>query len=116
MKLIISITAKRYFKAFEFIKKELGKYRLAYLTPYVLNQALLRIAQKVNSKDALRNYQKVIRSFLQLKQKWNGNKNILKGYVKLKQHRIIILLLLFIIKKVSESIEEEIDIKIIDKF
>ncbi len=57
-------TAKRYSEAFESIKKELGKYRLAYLTSYVLNQALLRIAQKVNSKDALRNYQKVIRSSL----------------------------------------------------
>ncbi len=57
-------TAKRYSEAFESIKKELGKYRLAYLTFYVLNQALLRIAQKVNSKDALRNYQKVIRSSL----------------------------------------------------
>ena len=57
-------TTKRYSEAFESIKKELGKYRLAYLTPYVLNQALLRIAQKVNSKDALRNYQRVIRSSL----------------------------------------------------
>lgn len=57
-------TAKRYSEAFETIKKEIGKYKLAYLTPYVLNQALLRIAQKVNSKDALRNYQKVIRSSL----------------------------------------------------
>lgn len=55
-------TAKRYSEAFKSIKKELGKYRLVYLTLYVLNQALLRIAQKVNSKDALRNYQKVIRS------------------------------------------------------
>ena len=55
---------KEYSEAFETIKKEIGKYKLAYLTPYVLNQALLRIAQRVNSKDALRNYQKVIRSSL----------------------------------------------------
>ncbi len=57
-------TAKRYSEAFETIKKEIGKYKLAYLTPYVLNQALLRIAQRVNSKDALRNCQKVIKSSL----------------------------------------------------
>lgn len=42
----------------------MGKYKLAYITPYILNQVLLRIAQRVNSKDALRNYQKVIRSSL----------------------------------------------------
>lgn len=57
-------TAKRYSEAFETIKKEIGKYKLAYITPYILNQALLRIAQKSTSKDALRNYQKVIRSSL----------------------------------------------------
>lgn len=57
-------TAKRYSEAFETIKKEMGKYKLAYITPYILNQALLRIAQRVNSKDALRNYQKVIRGSL----------------------------------------------------
>ncbi len=55
-------TAKRYSEAFETIKKEIGKYKLAYLTLYVLNQALLRTAQRVNTKDALRDYQKVIRS------------------------------------------------------
>ena len=57
-------TAKRYSETFETIKKELGKYRLCALTPYILNQALLKLYQKSNSKESLRNYQKVIKSSL----------------------------------------------------
>ena len=57
-------TAKRYSETFETIKKELGKYKLCALTPYILNQALLKLYQKSNSKESLRNYQKVIKSSL----------------------------------------------------
>jgi len=57
-------TAKRYKETFVTIKNELGKYSLSSLTPYMLNQALLRLAQKTTTKERLRNYQKVIRSSL----------------------------------------------------
>ncbi len=57
-------TAKRYKETFVTIKGELGKYSLSSLTPYILNQALLRLAQKTATKEGLRNYQKVIRSSL----------------------------------------------------
>mgnify|MGYP002453211105 CR=1 FL=1 len=36
-------TAKRYKESFRNIKKELGNYKLSILTPYVLNQALLKL-------------------------------------------------------------------------
>ena len=36
-------TAKRYKESFRNIKKELGNYKLPILTPYVLNQALLKL-------------------------------------------------------------------------
>lgn len=55
-------TAKRYSEAFESIKKELGKYKLCNITPYMLNQALLKLYQRSQTKEALRNYQKVIKS------------------------------------------------------
>ena len=57
-------TAKRYKETFVTIKNELGKYSLSSLTAYMLNQALLRLAQKTTTKERLRNYQKVIRSSL----------------------------------------------------
>ena len=57
-------TAKRYKESYEAIKSEIGKYKLYLLTPYILNQALLRLYQKSNSKEGLRNYQKVIKSSL----------------------------------------------------
>lgn len=57
-------TAKRYSETFETIKKELGKYRLRSITPYILNQALLKLYQKSGTKESLRNYQKVIKSSL----------------------------------------------------
>ena len=57
-------TAKRYKESFEVIKKELGRYRLCNLTPYILNQALLKLYQKAGTKESLRNYQKVIKSSL----------------------------------------------------
>ena len=47
-----------------FIKKELGNYKLSILTPYILNQALLKLYQTSSTKEALRNYQKVIKSSL----------------------------------------------------
>lgn len=57
-------TAKRYLETFETIKKELGKYKLCAITPFILNQALLKLYQKSSSKESLRNYQKVIKSSL----------------------------------------------------
>lgn len=57
-------TAKRYSETFETIKKEIGKYKLCALTPYILNQVLLKLYQKSGTKESLRNYQKVIKSSL----------------------------------------------------
>ena len=57
-------TAKRYKESFGNIKKELGNYKLSAITSYMLNQALLRLYQTSNTKEALRNYQKVIKSSL----------------------------------------------------
>ena len=57
-------TAKRYKEAFRNIKKELGNYKISVLTPYILNQALLKLYQTSGTRDALRNYQKVIKSSL----------------------------------------------------
>ena len=55
-------TAKRYKETFETIKKEIGKYRLNAITPYLLNQTLLKLYQRTGTEDSLRNYQKVIKS------------------------------------------------------
>ena len=57
-------TAKRYRESFEAIKKILGKYRICNITPYLLNQALLKLYQKTGNKESLRNYKKVIKSSL----------------------------------------------------
>ncbi len=57
-------TAKRYKESFGNIKEELGNYKLLVLTPYILNQALLKLYQSSSTKEALRNYQKVIKSSL----------------------------------------------------
>ena len=56
--------AKRYKESFRYIKKELGNYKLSVLTQYILNQALLKLYQTYSTRDALRNYQKVIKSSL----------------------------------------------------
>lgn len=57
-------TAKRYKESFGNIKKELGNFRLSAITPYILNQVLLRLYQTLTTKETLRNYQKVIKSSL----------------------------------------------------
>ena len=57
-------TAKRYKESFETIKKELGRYRLCDITPFLLNKSLLGLYQKTQTKETLRNYQKVIKSSL----------------------------------------------------
>lgn len=57
-------TAKIYKEAFRNIKMELGNYKLSVITPYILNQALLKLYQTSSTRDALRNYQKVIKSSL----------------------------------------------------
>ncbi len=41
-------TAKRYKESFGNIKRELGNYKLSKITPYILNQALLRLYQTSN--------------------------------------------------------------------
>lgn len=55
-------TAKRYKESFNAIKNEIGKFRLNQITPYLLNQTLLKLYQKSTTKEGLRNYQKVIKS------------------------------------------------------
>lgn len=57
-------TVKRYKESFSNIKEELGNYKLSVLTPYILNQALLKLYQTSSTKEALRNYQKVIKNSL----------------------------------------------------
>lgn len=57
-------TAKIYKESFRNIKKELGNYKLSVLTPYILNQALLKLYHTSGTRDALINYQKVIKSSL----------------------------------------------------
>lgn len=57
-------TAKRHKESFSNIKEELDNYKLSVLTPYILNQALLKLYQTSSTKEALRNYQKVINSSL----------------------------------------------------
>ena len=57
-------TAKRYKESFGNIKRELDNYKLSVITSFSLNQALLRLYQTSTTKEALRNYQKVIKSSL----------------------------------------------------
>lgn len=57
-------TAKRYKESFGNIKRELGNYKLSNITPFILNQVLLSLYQTSTTKEALRNYQKVIKSSL----------------------------------------------------
>ena len=54
-------TARRYKESFSNIKRELGNYKLSILTPYVLNQTLLKLYQASSTKVVLRNYQKFIK-------------------------------------------------------
>ena len=57
-------TAKRYKESFNNLKSELGNYKLFKITPFLLNQTLLKLYQTSSTKEALRNYQKVIKSSL----------------------------------------------------
>ena len=57
-------TARRYKESFSNIKNELGNYKLSVLTSYIQNQALLKLYQTSSTRDALKNYQKVIKSSL----------------------------------------------------
>lgn len=57
-------TARRYKETFGTIKQEIGMYKLNTITPYLLNQTLLKLYQKSSTKESLRNYQKVIKSSL----------------------------------------------------
>lgn len=51
-------------KIFETIKRELGRYKLCDITPFLLNKSLLGLYQKTQTKETLRNYQKVIKNSL----------------------------------------------------
>ena len=42
----------------------MGCYKLSKLAPFILNQALLKLYQTSTTKEALRNYQKVIKNSL----------------------------------------------------
>ena len=44
-------TAKRYKESFRNIKMELGNYKLSVLTPYIINQALLKLYQTSSTRD-----------------------------------------------------------------
>lgn len=57
-------TAKRYKESFGNIKRELSNYKLSAITSFCLNKTLLRLYQTSTTKEALRNYQKVIKSSL----------------------------------------------------
>ena len=46
-------TARRYKESFSNIKNELGNYKLSVLTPYILNQALLKLYQTSSTRDAI---------------------------------------------------------------
>lgn len=46
-------TAKRYKESVSNIKKKLGNYKLSALTPYILNQALLKLYQTSSTKEVL---------------------------------------------------------------
>ena len=54
-------TARRYKETFGTIKR---MYKLNTITSYLLNKTLLKLYQKTSIKEALRNYQKVIKSSL----------------------------------------------------
>ena len=54
-------TARRYKETFGTIKR---MYKLNTITSYLLNKTLLKLYQKTSTKEALRNYQKVIKSSL----------------------------------------------------
>ena len=57
-------TVRRYKETFGTIKQEIGMYKLNTITSYLLNQTLLKLYQKSSTKESLRNYQKVIKSYL----------------------------------------------------
>ena len=57
-------TARRYKETLGTIKQDIGMYKLNTITPYLLNQTLLKLYQKSSTKESLRNYQKVIKSSL----------------------------------------------------
>ena len=61
MQLITSIQQQRDINK---LLEILGNYKISVLTPYILNQALLKLYQTSGTRDALRNYQKVIKSSL----------------------------------------------------
>lgn len=46
-------TAKRYKETFKVLKEEIGKYKLSFITPYLLNQSLLKLHKNVKLKKEL---------------------------------------------------------------
>ena len=98
-------TAKRYKESFGNIKEELGNYKLSVLTPYILNQALLKLYQTSSTKEALRigNEIKDISKLL-----GHSRTETTENYYITSTTNDLI--------KICESIEKEIDINLRDKF
>lgn len=98
-------TAKRYKESFGNIKEELGNYKLSVLTPYILNQALLKLYQTSSTKEALGigNEIKDISKLLG----HSRTKTTENYYITSTTNDLI---------KICESIEKEIDINLRDKF
>lgn len=57
-------TAKRYKESFDKIKTELGYYKLSKLTPFILNQALLKLYQNINHKGSVEKLSKSYQKFI----------------------------------------------------
>lgn len=57
-------TYQRYHSTFKYLKNELGKYNINYLTGYQLNQFLLNMYKQNHSSNSIRNFQKVIKASL----------------------------------------------------
>lgn len=54
-------TYKRYYSAFKYLKKELGKYKISFITGYQLNQFLLNMYIQNHSANSIKNFKKVIK-------------------------------------------------------
>lgn len=103
-------TAKRYKETFKVLKEEIGKYKLSFITPFLLNQSLLKIAQKCKTKEGVRNYQKVIKSsFEVVALQWHIHIKNVKQVKKIYTHeihfalKILRLIKILTIKKVIKN-------------
>ena len=53
-------TAKRYKESFETIKRELGRYKLCDITPFLLNKTLLNLYKKTQTKEIIKRLLRVL--------------------------------------------------------